>query len=125
MEEERFEENRINKKDVLKYSLIFAGVIDILPIIVGVILMVTLKDYTYLEVMCFVFGVIGLLASIFRSTIRDRRNYRKNKTVVEDKTTPEFKTYRVVQWLMIASSLLILLLALAFFYIFSPIFPRT
>ena len=123
MEEERFEENRINKKDVLKYSLIFAGVIDVLPIIVGVILMVTLQNYIYLEVMCFAFGAIGLLAAIFRSSTRDRRNYKKNKSVFGDKTTPEYRTYRVIQWLMIASALLILILSFIFYLIFKNVYP--
>ncbi len=123
MEEERFEENRINKKDVLKYSLIFAGVIDVLPIIVGVILMVTLQNYIYLEVLCFAFGAIGLLAVIFRSSTRDRKNYKKNKSVFEDKTTPEYRTYRVIQWLMIASAVLILILSFIFYLIFKNVYP--
>lgn len=123
MEEERFEENRINKKDVLKYSLIFAGVIDVLPITIGVILMVTLQNYIYLEILCFAFGAIGLLAAIFRSTVRDRRNYKKNKSVFEDKTTPEYRTYRVIQWLMIASAILILILSFIFYLIFKNVYP--
>ena len=110
--------NSFNKLDILKYGLIFFGVVDVLPLAIGLPLMFALQNPIYLEVTYIIFGVFALLAWLFRMRRRDSRNYKTNKSVFEqDKTNADYKMYRATQWLMFGAGILALVLAYVSFLI--------
>lgn len=122
MEEERPVEG-LDKKEILKYTLVFFGVIVLIPLAVGLPLSLVFKTFVYLESLFIVFGAFGLLVVVFRSRRRDSRNYKNNKTIFEDKTTSEFKSYRLIQWILVGVSLFALLCSLFSFLIGNAVFP--
>ena len=117
------ENNGLNKAEIIRYAIIFFFTIDILPAIPGVPLLIVFQSSLYIEIIYIIFGVVALLAVLFRSRRRDSKNWKENKTLSEDKTTSEFKTYRVIQWLMVACGVLALGLSLAFYFIGRAAFP--
>lgn len=72
---------------------IYGGVVIALPGIIGGILSGILRDLIYLEVLYVVFGLVDLLLITVRLRFRDGQNYKKNKTVFEDKKTPEYRKW--------------------------------
>ena len=123
MDENKSEVNSLNKTEIFRYAIVFFFAVDVVPAVVGIPLMVAFQTSIYMEVFYIVFGVIALLAVLFRSRRRDSKNYKNNKTIFEDKTTPEYRSYRIIQWLMIASGVLALGLSLASYFIGRAVFP--
>ena len=87
---------------------------------IGGVLSAINQDLLYLEVIYVVFGLIDLLLITIRLRIRDSRNYKKNKSIVEDKTTKEYKTWIREQYLIailgavdLAASLVVFLISKA------------
>lgn len=82
------------------FYIIFAIAVIVLPGIIGGILSAVFQNLIYLEVMYVVFGLVDLLLIVIRIRMRDGQNYKKNKTIYEDKTTDEFRTWRKEQYLI-------------------------
>ena len=86
MDENKSEVNSLNKTEIFRYAIVFFFAVDVVPAVVGIPLMVAFQTSIYMEVFYIVFGVIALLAVLFRSRRRDSKNYKNNKTIFEDKT---------------------------------------
>ena len=84
------------KKEKL-FILIVVLVATLLPTIAGVTLMLIFQRSVILESLYAIFGAGILIVALFRSWRRDSVNYRKDHTVVEDKETSAYKSYRNMQ----------------------------
>ena len=84
------------KKEKL-FILIVVLVATLLPTIAGVTLMLIFQRSVILESLYAIFGAGILIVALFRSWRRDSVNYRKDHTVVEDKNTSAYKSYRNMQ----------------------------
>ena len=84
------------KKEKLSILIVIL-VATLLPTIAGVTLMLIFKRSVILESLYAIFGAGILIVALFRSWRRDSVNYRKDHTVVEDKETSAYKSYRNMQ----------------------------
>lgn len=89
----------LTKNNIIAYAL-YIGVMVLLPGIIGGVLALSQKDLIYLEVIYVVFGLIDIMIITVRIRMRDSRNYKKDKTIVEDKNAPEFKKWLMEQYLI-------------------------
>lgn len=88
------EEN--NKMPLWKLILVTV-ILLAFPLLVGGIFSYINGNTTFLEVALIVWGVFFWIAISIRSRARDSMNYKKNKTVFEDKSTKDYKEYKKVQ----------------------------
>lgn len=100
-----------------KFNVMHLLIVVISPLIIGGIIALVTQDLLYLEVMYVLFGSIDLCLIPIRLRIRDGSNYKKNKSVVEDKTTNEFKGWLNYQYIIAISGGIDLLLSLLVFAI--------
>ena len=75
------------------------------------------QDLIILEVTVVVTGLFDLLFVTVRIFFRDRVNYRKNKSVFEDKKAPEYKEFMINQWILAGIGVFLLLVSLLIFLI--------
>lgn len=97
------------KKERLAILIVVLSVV-LLPTIVGVTLMLIFQRSVILESLYAIFGTLTILAALFRSWRRDSKNYRKEHTIVEDKDTKEYKSYRCLQITLYVTGLSLLAL---------------
>ena len=91
-----------NKKGIHNITtyIIFGVCIILLPGLIGGLLAAINQNILYLEVCYVVFGLIDLLLITIRIRIRDGQNYKKNKSIDEDKTSDEYKVWLKEQYLI-------------------------
>ena len=97
------------KKEKL-FILIVVLVATLLPTIAGVTLMLIFKRSVILESLYAIFGAGILIIAFFRSWRRDSANYRKDHTVVEDKESSAYKSYRNMQIALYITGVALLLM---------------
>ena len=97
--------------------LVWAGASVTIPLAVGLPLYFTNGDLIYLETLFAVVGLFGLVIVMTRIHFRDGRNFKKNKSVLEDKTTPEYRDFVKSQFLFGGISIATALLSLIVFWI--------
>lgn len=105
------------KKSKFLYALIYCAIAIGVPSIIGIPLTASLSLPPIVEASYIIVGVISIMYGIFRSHFRDSRNYKKNKTVIEDKNTKEYQDYRFRQWTAYLAGLTDLLLSLVAYLI--------
>ncbi len=87
---ERKDANEPNKPlSMVGWAIIYSCVL-IIPGIIGLILFLTLQDFTYFEIIYAIVGVVTLIAMMFRIRARDSHNVKTKKMVKEDTHTPEY-----------------------------------
>lgn len=94
------------------YSLIFL----VLPAIIGIIFYFTIHSAVQLEAAFVIFGAFSILIGLFRTRRHDTKNFRKNKTLHEDKDTEEYKGFAVGQWFFYVTGIVDLLISLLMFF---------
>ena len=107
------EKNRNPHFWLIPYGVVLLAIIGL----VGGIVSANNQDLLYLEVILVLVGLFDLLFFSVRIFFRDRVNYRKNKSVFEDKTTPEYKAYIINQWILFGIGIGLLLVSLLIFLI--------
>lgn len=112
-------ENKV--KFFSKYNLIYMLCVITIPLVIGGILSLILQDLLYLEGMFVVIGLIDLLIITVRLRIRDGQNYKKTKSIKEDKTTDDYKKWVYFQYIIAISGLIDLALSLIVFAISTAI----
>lgn len=98
--------------------ILFSAIFLILPAVVGLIFWATLHTFTQFEAAFALFGIISILLALLRSRSRDSKNFKKNKTLHEDKKTDSYKQYRFEQWIFYITGLVDLLVGGIMFLIF-------
>lgn len=111
------EEKEYNKRDKIKYILIYAGVFVLAPTIIGISLTLIFQNYYLVEAVYTIFGCLSILLALFKSHRRDSKNIRKTHTIVEDKDASEYRQYSFQQWISYIAGAISLVLAIASFYI--------
>lgn len=81
---------------IVKKGLIIFGV-ELIPTVLGLVFSFVFENFVILETSYAILAVLLLLFAMARSWNRDSNNFRKNKTVVEDKKTDSYKEYRNFQ----------------------------
>lgn len=82
---------------------------ELVPTILGLVFALVFENFVILEVAYALFGVLCLLFAMLRNWNRDSRNFRANKTIVEDPKTDSYKEYKKFQrtlWVMGLANLL-------------------
>lgn len=107
-----------NKKAKLSVGFIvyFACIVAI-PGIAGGILAALNQSLIYLEVLYVIFGLVDLLLITIRIRLRDSKNYKKNKTIYEDKKSPEYIKWIKEQYLIAVVGVIDLLISLIVYLI--------
>jgi len=109
-----------DKKQVLVTSLVYGGIVLLIPAVIGVIFYFLNGNIYVLESMYVVFGCLGLLFVLGRSRRRDTKNYKQNRTViVDEKEDTASKSYKAEQWMCVIIALSAFLIAGILFLIFS------
>ncbi|MBO7614181.1 MAG: hypothetical protein J6T15_00560 [Bacilli bacterium] len=104
-----------------RYNLFYMlGVVGI-PTIIGGILALIFKDLLYLEAMYVIIGLIDLVIITVRLRIRDGQNYKKYKSIKEDKTTDDYKRWVYFQYIVAISGAIDLVLSVIVFAISTSI----
>jgi len=98
---------------LIPYSIVIVLIVGL----VGGITSAVNHDLIYLEVLLVVGGLFTLLFVTIRIFFRDRVNYRKNKSVFEDKKAPEYKEFMINQWILAAIGIVLVLASLLIFLI--------
>ena len=83
---------------------------ELVPAVIGLVFALVFENFVILEVAFALYGVLCLLFAMLRNWNRDSKNFRANKTIVEDTKTDSFKEYKKFQrtlWLMGLVNLLI------------------
>ena len=112
-------ENKV--KFFSRYNLIYMLCVVSIPTFVGGLLAIILQDLLYLEIMYVVIGLIDLLIITVRLRIRDGQNYKKTKSIKEDKTTDDYKKWVYFQYIVAISGAIDLVLSLIVFAISTSI----
>lgn len=107
-------EQSINWKSLIIYASVMVG----LSLGLGFLITGITKDFVYVELIVAIFGIISLLLMMIRIRARDSRNYKKNKSIVEDKNTVAYKNWKAMQFCCLIVGVVLLLLSLLFFYLF-------
>ena len=95
----------------------YSAVLLLIAGLVGGIVSGVNQNLLYLEVILVLIGLFDLMFFSVRIFFRDRVNYRKNKSVFEDKSAPEYKSYIINQWILFGIGILFLLVSLLIFLI--------
>lgn len=104
-----------------KYNIIYILCVVGIPTFVGGLLSLIFKDLLYLEIMYVIIGLIDLLIITVRLRVRDGQNYKKYKSVKEDKTTDDYKKWVYFQYIIAISGAIDLVLSLIVFAISTSI----
>ena len=104
-------------KEVLIYVVII-----LIPTILGVVLSLVFNKWIILESVYLIWGCVLVLVALFNSRRRDGKNLKKNRTIVEDKNTKEYKEYRNFQIRLYILGAICAVLSLISFLIFSNIY---
>ena len=88
-----------------------------IPGLTGGILAAVFHDLIYLEVLLVVGGCLELIIWLWRPRARESAHYRKERTIVEDKTTKEYRKFTLQQLWILGFGLICLALALVTFLI--------
>lgn len=88
-----------------------------IPGLVGGILSAIFRNLIYLESCFVVGGCLELIIWLWRPRARESAHYRKEKTIVEDKQTKEYRKFAIQQLWMLGFGLLCLALSLIPFLI--------
>ncbi|MDY6429804.1 MAG: hypothetical protein SPL02_01335 [Bacilli bacterium] len=99
------------------WLIIYAAIAVIVPLSLGVVLSIHYENFVYLESILVIAGCFTLVFGLFRSFHRDTKNVRKTHTVFEDKSTEDYKGYRLNQLTLYALGLLLLVGSLITFLI--------
>ena len=106
-----------NKGHNLVAYLIFVTVVVLIPGVVGGILSGINQDLIYLEVIYVIFGLINLMLITIRIRMRDSKNYKKDKTITEDKTADSYRIWIKEQYLIAITGIIDLVISLVVFAI--------
>lgn len=112
--------SKLSRKIIIGY-IIFGSVVILLPGIIGGILAAVNKNLIFLEVMYVVFGLIDLMLITIRLRMRDGQNYKKRKSITEDKEDDDYKIWLKEQYFIAILGIIDLLLSLVVFLISSLI----
>lgn len=105
-------------KNNWKSIIIYSSVMITLGVGIGFIVTAINNDFVYVEIITAIFGVLSMLFMMARIRGRDSENYKKNKSIVEDKKTMDYKNWLRMQLSMLAVGVFMLLLSYIFFLIF-------
>lgn len=109
----------MKKKSSFISTLIICLVLLIIPIVIGVIISLSLGNFLYLEALLALFGLIELLVFSTNGRRRDNKIFKKTKSIYEDKSSKEYKEFRMSQWMIFALGVLSILTSLIVFLIFN------
>lgn len=115
MNMEQEEEKKV--KFFTRFNVLYIVCVIIFPAIPGLIISLVNGDITAFEVMYVVFGLLDLLLITIRLRVRDNHNFRKNKSVVEDKTTVDYKQWLYFQYIIAIAGFADLAISLVAFVI--------
>ena len=108
-------ENQV--KFFTKFNTIYLIVSTLIPLAIGGIALLITEYLGVFEAAYVLIGLIDLLIITIRLHARDSRNYKKNKSIVEDKTTKDYKEWKNFQYLLGLAGAIDLLLSLVAFVI--------
>lgn len=74
-------------------------------------------NFVILETSYMLVGIITMLIALFNSRSREKKHYKETKSVLEDKTTKEYKKFRVSQLYFWGFGILNVILSLLVFMI--------
>lgn len=100
-------------------TLIICLILLVIPVVIGVIISLSLGNFLYLEVLLVLFGLVELLVFTTNGRRRDSKNFKKTKSIYEDKTTKEYKEYKMSQFMILALGILSIMSSLIVFLIFN------
>lgn len=103
------------KSKLIIKEIVFLLVLLLIPTIIGLVLYILMQNLLYWEILYIIFGLVELLVMMAKIRARDSSNYRKNKTLVEDKKTDEYKHYIRGQKVLFACAVLTILCSLIVF----------
>ena len=89
----------------------------LIPLAIGLPFMLGYKNPVILEVSYVVFGLFELLVYTTRISLKDRRLYKKKITKKEFKESTDYDKYYQIQFLLLISGLINVLLSVLCFYI--------
>ena len=99
--------------------LIIVGIIFLVVTISGVIASgFNAWNFVFLESFYLMAGAIFMLIALFNARSRENKNYKENKSIVEDETKPEYQEYKSFQRTLWISGLVYIVLSLITFAIF-------
>jgi hypothetical protein len=107
---------KLDKKILLK-NLILGIILLIIPFCLGLPFAIIYQNSVYLEVILIIFGLLEILVFLHRDRKRDSINYKKNKSIYEDKTTEEYRAYKKSQIFILIVGLLSIGCSVLVFYI--------
>ncbi|MCR4562660.1 MAG: hypothetical protein K5694_05615 [Bacilli bacterium] len=96
---------------------IYVGVMLLVPLIPGLITYFSLNRLVYMEGSYIILGILSLLLVTIRLHFRDGANYKKNKSVAEDKDSPSYKQWIRRQWIFGIGGLVNIGVSLIVFFI--------
>ena len=76
---------------------IIISLVELIPLVLGLVFSLIFENFVILETSFAIFGVLMFLFALARNWNRDSNNYKKNKTIVEDKKTDSYKEYKKFQ----------------------------
>ena len=77
---------------VIKYSIAI-----LFPVVISLPFAIIFNYYTILEASFLGFGALELLFAMLRLRSRDKANYKKNKSLYEDRTNDNYRAFRKEQ----------------------------
>lgn len=116
------EKEQLRKQRIL-FVIIYSAIFIVVPTAIGIPIAAIFYHRTILEALYLVFGVIALLIPLFKSRIRDSKNWKENHTIVEDKESDSYKNYRFLQTVMYIVGLITILLSIPSYFICLQLFP--
>ena len=104
-----------NKKKKIIKLIIATTLMIIIPFLVGLLLSSLFERKQAIESVFVIFGLIYLLALFVRIRMRDRRNWKENRTVFNDKKSKEYKNFMWIQYYILIMAAIMFILSLIFF----------
>lgn len=102
---------------IVKKAIII-GILELIPTSIGLIFYFLNHNFYMLEVVYALFGILLFLFACIRNWNRDTRNYKANKTIVEDTKSETYKEYKKFQrtiWILGAVNCILSLLTFLIF----------
>ncbi len=96
-------------------------ILTVVPIVIGLPFTLGFGNKVIMEVTLAVFGLLELLVFMIRIRMKDKRLYKETKSNKEFKESPEYTKYINIQYLLLISAAINLVLSLLYFYIFGAI----